>query len=290
MVINGITLAKLLPLAIFIVLGLAFIDWSRLAPLPEIAPSQVGAGVLLLIYAYGGYEVMGVPAGETRRPRTDLVSAMVMTVAICAVVSLLVQIITMTVMADIAQSQRPVADGAAIFLGPAGAVMIGIGSIVAILGNGIGSLLGASRYIYAFAETGVIPRYFAYIHPRYRTPTRAVWFSVAVALFLALSGSFVLLLAASVIARLITYVGVSGAALMLRRPKFAGRVAPAAFTVPFGPLVPTVAVVASSAIVLGATPPQLAVGGAALAAGALLFFATRWAARRNKPARQGQAG
>ncbi len=281
LVINGITIAKLVPLLIFIAVGLFYVDWARLAPLPSVDASQVGAGALLLMYAYGGYEVMGVPAGETRQPRTDLAFAMVMTIALCAVVYLLTQIIATTVLPDIAQSQRPVADATAIFLGPAGALMIGVGSIVAILGNGIGSLLGASRYIYAFSETGVIPRYFAYVHPRYRTPTRAIGFSIAVTLVLALTGSFVLLLAASVLARLVTYAGVSAAALVLRQPRFTGRVPAAKYTVPFGPVVPTIALVVSLAIVGGATGPQLAVGGSALVAGALLFVATRWAAQRS---------
>jgi amino acid transporter len=284
--IDGITIAKLVPLAIFIAIGLFFVDWMRLTPLPALGASQVGAGALLLIYAYGGYEVMGVPAGETRNPRTDLAFGMVMTVVTCAVIYVLAQIITMTVLPDVTQSKTPIADSAAIFLGPAGALMVGIGSLLAITGNVTGSLLGASRYLFAFAENAAIPRYFTYIHPRFRTPTRAIWFSAAVALGLALSGSFVLLLAASVLARLVTYAGVSAAALVLRREKFRDRVKPAAYTVPFGPVIPSIAFVVSVAIVFGATGAQLAVGGAALAAGAVLFLTTRWVHRRTekKPA------
>ena len=171
--IDGITIAKLVPLAIFIAIGLFFVDWMRLTPLPALGASQVGAGALLLIYAYGGYEVMGVPAGETRNPRTDLAFGMVMTVVTCAVIYVLAQIITMTVLPDVTQSKTPIADSAAIFLGPAGALMVGIGSLLAITGNVTGSLLGASRYLFAFAENAAIPRYFTYIHPRFRTPTRA---------------------------------------------------------------------------------------------------------------------
>lgn len=273
--IDGITIAKLVPLAIFIAVGLFFVDWTRLTPFPALEVSEVGAGALLLIYAYGGYEVMGVPAGETRNPRTDLAFGMVMTVVTCAVIYVLAQIITMTVLPDVTQSKTPIADSAAVFLGPAGALMVGIGSLLAITGNVTGSLLGASRYLFAFAENAAIPRYFTYIHPRFRTPTRAIWFSAAVALGLALSGSFVLLLAASVLARLVTYAGVSAAALVLRQERFRDRVKPAAYTVPFGPVIPSIAFVVSVAIVFGATGAQLAVGGGALLAGAALFLATR---------------
>ena len=275
--IDGITIAKLLPLLIFIVVGLFFVDWTRLSPLPSLDVAEMGTGALLLIYAYGGYEVMGVPAGETRHPRTDLAFAMVMTVITCAVIYTLAQVITLTVLPDVTQSKTPIADAAAIFLGPAGAAMIGVGSLLAITGNVTGSLLGASRYLFAFAETHAIPRYFSYIHPRFRTPSRAIWFSAAAALVLALSGSFVLLLGASAIARLLTYAGVSTAALVLRQPRFQHRVQPAAYVVPLGPIIPAVAIIVSLTIITGATAPQLAVSGAALAAGAVLFFATRWA-------------
>jgi amino acid transporter len=273
--IDGITIAKLVPLVVFIVTGLFFVDWSRLAPLPELSAPQIGAGALLLIYAYGGYEVMGVPAGETRRPRVDLAFAMVTTIVVCAAIYLLAQIVTMTVLPDVTQSKTPVADAAAVFLGPAGALMIGAGSILAITGNITGSLLTASRYVYAFAETAAIPRWFSYVHPRFRTPSRAIWASAAITLALALSGSFVLLLAASAIARLLTYAGVSAAALALRHPRYRDRVQPAAYTTPFGALVPSVAIVVSLSIIAGATAPQLAVGGGALAAGAIVFLAMR---------------
>jgi APA family basic amino acid/polyamine antiporter len=278
--IDGITIAKLTPLVIFIAAGLFFVDWSRLTPLPAPSVSQWGTGTLLIIYALGGYEVIGVPAGETRHPRTDLAFAMAMTVIACTIIFTLVQIITMTMLPEATQSKTPVADAAAVFLGPAGALMIGIGSLVSITGNVTGSLLTASRYLFAFAETDTIPRTFAYVHPRFRTPTHAIWFSTAVALALALSGSFVLLVAASAIARLLTYSGVSAAALVLRRAAARDKVAPAAYVVPFGPLIPCVAIIVSLTIITGATRPQLAVSGAALGLGALLFFGHRWL-RRN---------
>jgi len=280
--IDGITVAKLIPLVIFIAFGIFFIDWTRLTPLPSLELAEVGTGALLLIYAYGGYEVMGVPAGETRNPRTDLAFAMVMTVLTCAVLYMLTQIITMTVLPDITQSKTPVADSAAVLMGPAGALMIGVGSILAITGNVTGSLLTASRYLFAFAENNALPRFFLHVHPRFRTPTHAIWFSALVALTLALTGSFVLLMAASAIARLITYTGVSSAALVLRRKQFEGQVKPAAYVVPFGVVIPTIAIVVSLVLIMGATAPQLAVGGGTLLAGVVLFLATRWTTRSKR--------
>ena len=85
-------------------------------------------------------------------------------------------------------------------------------------GNNLGGVLTGSRMLFALAENGELPRFFAKIHPRYRTPSNAVIFTTLVALGLALSGSFVILAVASAVARLITYTGACAATLRLRHP------------------------------------------------------------------------
>src|SRR5688572_21193098 len=70
--INFFTIAKLLPLVLFIVVGLWFVDASRLPPSGTVSLSQISAAALLLIFAFGGYDVIGVPAGEARNPRGHL--------------------------------------------------------------------------------------------------------------------------------------------------------------------------------------------------------------------------
>src|SRR6185369_16505548 len=118
----------------------------------------------------------------------------------------------------------------------------GIGSVISISGNNAGAVLTGSRMLFALAENDALPRFFRRIHPVYRTPVNAVWFTTLVALVLALTGSFVVLAAASAIARLITYSGVAGATLALRQPKYAEQVEPATFGIPFGATVPVLAI------------------------------------------------
>jgi len=138
-------------------------------------------------------------------------------------------------------------------------------------GNNAGQILNGSRMLFALAEHRELPAFFGRIHPRFRTPANAILFTSAVALALALTGSFVKLAVVSALARLVTYTGVSTATLRLRSPKFAGTVAPATFVAPLCPVVPVVATLVSLAIAAGATREQLLGGGAALAAGAALF-------------------
>jgi APA family basic amino acid/polyamine antiporter len=158
-------------------------------------------------------------------------------------------------------------------MGAAGALIISAGSVISMTGNNMGQVLTGSRMLFALAENGALPKFLATIHQRYRTPSHAIIVTTAVALGLALSGSFAVLAVASAVARLITYAGVCAATLWLRRSRFQGVVAPATFVIPLGALVPLLAIGASLLILAGATRQQLLGGAAALAAGAAVFIA-----------------
>ena len=138
-------------------------------------------------------------------------------------------------------------------------------------GNNAGQVLSGSRMLFALAEHGELPGFFARIHPRYRTPGNAVMFTSTVALLLALSGSWTKLAVVSSVTRLVTYVGVSAATLRLRSPRFAQVVPSAGFVAPLGPVVPIVAMVMSLGVAAGATREQLLGGAIALAAGAVMY-------------------
>lgn len=267
-VVNGLTIGKLLPLAVFIIAGIWFVDPARFAHMPAVSREQVSAGAILLIFAYGGYEVTGVLAGEAANPRRDVPFAFVAVLIIVAIVMSLTSVVATGVLPDVAATRTPLADAAAIFLGAGGAALISIGSVISMTGNNMGQLLNGSRTIFALAENGDLPRWFGAVHREYRTPANAILFCSALALILALSGSFVSLAAVSAIARLVMYLAVCLATLVLRKRDPAG----ATFTVPLGPLIPVVASIVALGILAGATRPQLISGVAALAGGAVLFF------------------
>jgi basic amino acid/polyamine antiporter, APA family len=273
--VNTLTIGKLLPLVVFIVIGVFFIDVDRFGPLHPVTWTQASSAALLLIFTFGGYEVVPVPAGEASDPRRHLAFAMVATIVIVTAVMTLAQIVAMGTLPDLAAASTPLAASAGVFMGGAGALLIGIGSVISMTGNNAGQVLSGSRMLFALAEHGDLPRVFARVHHAYRTPANAVLFTSAVALVLAASGSFVALAAASAVARLLTYTATCLATLRLRHPRFAGTVPPATFTVPLGPFVPVCAVLVSLAILAGVTRLQVVSGLAALAGGAALFVAAR---------------
>jgi amino acid transporter len=271
-VINLFTIAKLVPLALFIVVGWWFIDFSRLTPLGAVSLAQASSAALLLIFAFGGYDVIGVPAGEATDPRRHVAFAFVATIVAVTAVMTLAQVAAMGTLPDLALSKTPLADASLLFLGAAGAMVISVGSVTSMAGNNLGSVVAASRVLFALGENGELPRFFAKIHPRYRTPSNAIIFTTVVVLCLALSGSFVMLLIASAVARLVAYTGTCAATLRLRNPRFKGIVSPATFVIPLGPAVPLLAIGVSLLILAGATHAQLLGGAAGLGAGAALFI------------------
>lgn len=274
-VVNSLTIGKLLPLVVFIAAGLFAIEFSRLVPDRPLAFSDVSATGLLLIFAFGGYEVVPVVAGETRDPGRSVPFALIMTIVIATLVMTLAQVVALGTLPGLAASRTPLADAAAVFLGAAGAAMLTFGVVLSATGNNMGHALSGSRNLFALAEQGDLPPFFGRIHPSFRTPTNAILVTAAVGLVLALSGRFAALAAVSAVSRLVVYVLTCAATLRLRHHRFAPHVQPARFTVPLGPAIPTLAILFALGILAGASGAQLRAGGYALAAGAALYLIAR---------------
>ena len=164
-VVNGLTIGKLTPLLLFIAFGIWFIDPARLTTLPDVTIGQVGTAALLLIFAYGGYEVTGVPAGEASNPRRDVPFAFVMTIVTVAAVMSLTSVVATGLLPDLAATRTPLADGATVFMGALGALVVSVGAVLSMTGNNMGQVLSGSRTIFALAENHDLPRWFAHVHP-----------------------------------------------------------------------------------------------------------------------------
>ena len=143
--VNALTIGKLLPLAIFIAVGIWFIDPGNFSDMPPVSREQVSAAALLLIFAYGGYEVTGVLAGEAANPRKDVPFAFVAVLIIVSIVMSLASLVATGLLPDLATTERPLATGAAMFLGAFGAAMISPGAVVSMTGNNMGQLLNGSH-------------------------------------------------------------------------------------------------------------------------------------------------
>jgi amino acid transporter len=278
-VVNTLTIGKLAALAIFIGAGLTALGKGgfEIHELPSM--KDLANTALLLTFAFGGYEVIPVPAGESKDPRRTIPFALIMTIVVVTIVLALAQIVALGTLPSLPTSKTPLADAAALIMGPWGAAIITLGAVLSTLGNNMGQALSGSRNLFALAENGDVPRAFAQVSTRFGTPVVAIVFTAVVSLVLATSGSFVSMAQASAISRLTVYVATCAAALRLRSPRFEGVVPPPQVRVPFGPVIPVAAIVIALAILFGATRQQLWAGAAALGAGALLFTIAVVAAR-----------
>lgn len=268
-----LVIGKMLPLAFFAVVGCAYVDWS-LVTAASAAPDRgkLVEAALLLLFAYAGFENTPAAAGEYRNPRRDVPFALLTMIAIVTLTYLAIQVVALGTLPGIAQSRSPLAEAAQGFGGGAAALLMTVGAALSILGTNNNTILFSARYAYAMSQDGFGPAAFGRVHPRYRTPAFALLAQAAIALPLALSGSFVQLALLSVISRLFAYVGTAASLLLLRR-RFAERTD--ALRLPGGPVIPVGALVVSLTLLSAAGWKNLAAAAAALAVGALIYALRR---------------
>jgi basic amino acid/polyamine antiporter, APA family len=270
--INALTIAKLIPLVGFILFAGWYIHPTYYPP-PFATPENAAAAALLLVFTFGGFDVIGVQAGEARTPRRDVPIALIVVIAMVTLILTAIQTLLMFTLPDLAHSQTPIADAARILAGPAGTFIVAAGAILSMIGNNQGQILSGSRTLYALAENGELPRFLARIDRRHGTPYNAIIATTAAGLALALSGSFVRMAAISAVARLTAYVATAASVLVLRRREGAEGLAAANFRIPGGAVAPVLALTTCLLILVGATREQLSAGVIALVIGAILHLA-----------------
>ena len=263
------TFGKLVPLIGFILLAL--IVWQS-NPIPASfdvpASANWGEVALFMLFAYAGFENLGVPAGEYKNPRRDLPLALLAGILIIAVIYVLVQLGAMSALPDLSTTDTPIASAAAALIGPAGAIIVTIGALMSMAGTNSGTMLEGSRMLYALSlgrRMGPI----SYVHPRFHTPTVAIAIHTTVALAMALAGSFRTLALISAGARLVTYLMTCLAVPRLRKLN-------EGFRTP-GLIVPILGVLVSLVFVITMKedPRRALALGIGLAAGAAIYLVSR---------------
>ncbi len=275
---NLFTVGKLLPIILFIAAGLWFVDWGRFAPAAAPAYTRFSTSVLLLVYAFTGFEMAVIPSGEVRDPQRDIPVALLTAMAVVATLYLLIQVVCIGTLPELAASERPLADAATRFLGRAGTSIISAGIVISIAGNLHITLLSASRIPFAMAKRGELPSLFGVTHSRFRTPHRAILLTGAVMLALALSGTFIYALTISTLARIAIYAATCAALPVLRRRANAP---PASLRIPGGGVIATAAMVLVAWLVSNSTLREARDTAIAAVLGFVVFGVSRW--RRGRP-------
>lgn len=217
---NVFTLAKLLPLGIVIGAGGVYLLTAH-GTSPDWPSPGVGAwlkAMLLMVFAYGGFETALTPMSEAKDPRRDSVFALFMALALCTLLYTLIQWIVIAILPDPVHSERPLADVARLVLGRNGAGLVAVGALISFYGYLSAKMLAVPRVTFALAEAEDLPSWFASVHDKFFTPHVSILVFAAFVWLLALGGSFSWNLTLSAVARLF-YYGVGCAALPVLRRK-----------------------------------------------------------------------
>src|ERR1700730_9923184 len=214
---NLFTIGKLVPMLIFIADGLFILNPHAFDLRARASTCAFSQSVLLLVYAFSGFEMAAIPAGEVRDPQKHLPRALFLAIAVVACLYILIQVVCIGTLPELASSTKPLADAGQRFMGTAGGAIISAGAIISIAGNLNIIVLSGSRVPFAIAEQEQLPSLLANVHRRFFTPHVSILITAGVMLVFTLKSSFVAALTISAIARLVTYAVTCAALPVLRR-------------------------------------------------------------------------
>ena len=204
-----ITLLKFLPMLAVVGVGL-FVMQSSL-PSVEVAspptPVDMGAAILLVIYAFVGFESGLVPAGEATHPQRDIPRALLAAVLSAAMLYIAIQVVCTALLPELIHEKQPVVAAGVVLFGATGAVVMTLGIAASVGGNLLGAMFSTPRITYRLALEGQLPALLGHVSPTLGTPVISIVFFAVLSLLLAATGTFVLLASLSVVVRLLIYVG-----------------------------------------------------------------------------------
>ncbi|HEY2801917.1 MAG TPA: amino acid permease [Chthoniobacterales bacterium] len=203
-----VTAAKLLPLLLFVGVGMFFLHPAYFTWTSAPTSSSLGDAVLRLLFAFVGIEVALIPSGEVRESARTVPRAIYLSLAITTILYLLIQIVAQgtlgPALAD--NTKTPLAEAASHFLGKTGRTLLVVGATISAFGFITSDILSSPRMLFAIGRDGILPRWFAHVHPRYRSPDAAIIVYSALAFCLSISSSFEGLVILSNVAVLLMYL------------------------------------------------------------------------------------
>lgn len=282
--VGVVTIAKLIPLLVFVAVGVFFIKPAALAWPGWPGAKALGDSVLLLLFAFFGIEVALIPSGEVKNPARTVPRAIYAALAITTALYILIQLVAQGTLgprlAD--NTAAPLAAAASTFLGNFGRLLLLAGATISGFGFIASDILSSPRILFAFGRDGILPRWVAHVHPRWRSPDVAILVYTAIAFLLSLTSTFASLAIMANVAALLLYIICCAAAWELMRRNVRTESEP--FTFRGASIVPILAILAIIWILWHATAREFLVNGAVFAVGSVLYL-VQWAIRREKPSR-----
>src|SRR5438094_4396191 len=270
--VTVITVAKLLPLLLFVGVGIFFIHAPNLAWSSWPSSKSLGDAVILLIFAFVGIEVALIPSGEVKNPARTVPRSAYLALVVTTIIYLMIQLVAQgTLGPDLANyKDAPLAEAAAKFLGSIGRTILLGGATISAFGFVTSDILSSPRMIFAFGRDGALPAFFAHVHPRYRSPDVAIITYAVLAFRLSVTGTFEQLADLSNVAVLLIYLLCCAGCWFLVKRDIRSDGQP--FNFPGMKIVPALAIVAIVWILSHATVREFAVNGILLALASVVYL------------------
>lgn len=256
---NIMTISKLVPLCVFIAVGLFFVNGSNFTPFvpTHMADGAFANAAITMFFAYTGFEAIAVAAEDFKDPKKDLPRGIILTMIIVTIIYMLVVGISIGILGpDLAVDKAPIQTAFGRAVGPVGAYFILIGTLFSMGGINLAESFIAPRACTSLAEDGMLP---AFLNRRtsWGTPWASSVVVAILSILLAWSGSFTTLAAISAVSRFTQYLPTVLSVIVFRR-KWKDR--ERTYKIPGGIFVPVVAFLTSLWMLSNAKSMQLVWG------------------------------
>lgn len=273
--INTVTVAKLLPLILFVAVGIFFIKGNNFNPMfpgGEYVSGSFGQAAVTLFYAFTGFEGIVVAAGDMENPKKNLPKVVFLSILVVSLFYVLIQVVSIGILGPeaAAASSVPIQDAFERVAGGFGKALISAGTLLSTGGLLISSVYLTPRSGSALAENGMLPAVVAKRN-RFNAPYVAIIISAIIVLAIAWSGTFSSLAMISAISRFAQYIPTCLAVLVFAKTK---KEVTSSFTLPFGWFIPVLALFVSAWLLFQVSGEQLLWGLGALLVAVPFYFVT----------------
>jgi amino acid transporter len=230
--------------------------------------------MVLIFWAYAGFEISTIPADEIRDPSKTIPKAIALGITIVTIFYLTTNFVLFGVRPwnQLASDTAPLASATTAMLSSnatlmvIGGAIVGVGALFSVAGSDESGMIGTSRLAYALAADGLFPRIFAKVHKRFNTPYLAILVQAVTALLASIIGNLSTLIESSVFFMAVAYLATSASVFPLKqhmKPKY---------HIQGGPIVPILGIILSIFLISQCTMTQIATGIILLVAGIPIYI------------------
>jgi basic amino acid/polyamine antiporter, APA family len=282
---DALTLLKLAPLVFFVIAGISWIFLNPTAASANFSPfepfgfASFGSALVLIFWAYAGFEISTIPAGDVEEPSKTIPKAVTLGILVVTVFYLTTNVVLFGVRnySQLALDAAPLAAASNGILGSSGVLallgglIVGVGALISVTGSNESGMIGTSRLGFALAADGLFPKIFAKIHSRYKTPYTSIIIqsvtAVSAAIVAPFFGGLSLLISVSVFFLAIAYLATCASVFPLRKKNPVPNICYSKRNV----VIPVLGIIFSAYLITQCTPAQIAIGVLLLLAGVPLY-------------------